>query len=274
MKTHIAQGWRLAFKHVHLVLLLFLYQFGWGFFLYRVIDDTVSPILRRLPDSGSSEAVMQHFVTEAQIQLFKTDLIQPYLWMLAGLLLARMLLTPLFNAGLFYSFHEQTRSDGSGKSRFVEGIKRTWRPIMLLYAAQAVLTVLPGVWLVPRGLDALIRSASYEELALTLLPGILAWAAWGALLHLLFLAMQFGAVSGEGIFASLWRSMRLFLPYVGVSLLMWGIGASIGLVLSSISLVWAGLIALILHQSYYLIKTWMKVWTIAAQYECLQAKQL
>ncbi|MDQ6420157.1 hypothetical protein RB620_11980 [Paenibacillus sp. LHD-117] len=270
MKTHISQGWRLTFKHFHLVLLLFVYQFGWGFFLYRIIDQTVTPVLRRFPDSGSSEQAMRHFVTEAQIQLFKTDLVAPYLWMLGGLFAARMLLTPLFNAGFFYSFHEQTRS--GGKSRFLEGIKRTWRPILLLYAVQAVLTAAPGIWLVPRGLTALIRSGSYEELALTLLPGILVWVVWGALLHLLFLAMQVGAVSGEGIFSSLWRSMRGFLPYAGLSLVMWGIGAAIALAVSSMSLVWAGLIALIVHQSYYLVKTLMKVWTVAAQYDCLLAK--
>lgn len=269
MKTHIAQGWRLAFKHFPLVLLLFIYQFGWGFFLYRVVDGTVAPILRRLPDSGSSEAAMRHFVTEAQILLFKTDIVQPYLWMLGGLLAARMLLTPLFNAGFFYSFQEQTRS-GGGSTKFIEGIKRTWRPIALLYATQSALVILPGVWLVPRGLDALIRSASYEELALTLLPGIAVWAAWIALLHLLFLAMQFGAAKGEGVLSSLWRSVRLFLPYAGLSLAMWGIGAAIGLAVSSLSLVWAGFIALIAHQGYYLVKTLMRVWTVAAQFECLQ----
>lgn len=271
MKTHIMQGWKLALRHFHLVLLLFLYQFAWGFFLYRAIDGTIAPILRRLPHSGSSEAVMRHFITEAQIQLFKTDLVVPYLWMLGGLFLARMLLTPLFNAGILYSLSEQSRSAG-GKTRFLEGVRRTWRPIALLYLVQSVLTLLPSVWFVPRGLEALIRSASYEELALTLLPGILAWAAWGALLHLLFLAMQFGAVSGENIFASLWRSVRLFLPFAGLSLLMWGIAGALGLVVSSMSLLWAGLIAIIVHQCYYLVRTLLKVWTIAAQFECLQTK--
>ncbi|MHA6482018.1 hypothetical protein ACX1C1_08945 [Paenibacillus sp. strain BS8-2] len=269
MKTHISQGWRLTFKHFHLVLLLFVYQLAWGFYLYRAVDEIVSPLLRRLPAVGSSSEVMRHFVTEAQIQLFKTDLIEPYLWTLAILFIIRMLLTPLFNAGLFYSFHEQSRSGGT--TRFLEGIKRTWKPLMLLYAVQASLTAAPGIWLLPRGLDALVYSASYEELALTLLPGALAWIVWGTLLHLLFLAMQFGAAAGEGIFVSLWRSIRGFLPYMTVSLVMWGIGAGLGLAVSSLSVVWAGLIALIVHQGYYFVKTLVKVWTIAAQFDSLQA---
>jgi hypothetical protein len=270
MKIHLKQGWQLAVKHFYLVILLFLYQLLWGFFLYRFIDSVVTPLLRRYPSDYPSEAAAHLFLTEAQFQLFKTDLITPYVWTLGGLMVLRMLLTPLFNAGLFYSMNH-TRLDGG--TRFLEGIRKNWKPVVLLYWMESVLSLAPAWWLLPRGLDALLQSSSIPDLLGTVLPGAGLWLLWGTLLHLLFLAMQFGATSGEGVFRSLWKALRNFLSYAAISLIMWGIGAAAGLVVTGLSMLWAGLFALILHQGYYLIKTLMKVWTIAAQYDCLQTKQ-
>lgn len=269
MKIYLKQGWRLTVKHFYLVILLFLYQLLWGFFLYRFIDSIVSPLLRRYPSAYPSDTAAQSFLTEAQFQLFKTDLISPYVWMLGSLLLIRMLLTPLFNAGLFYSLN-QTRADEG--TRFLEGIRKTWKPVVLLYWMESVLSLAPAWWLLPRALNSLLESNSIPDLLQNVLPGAAIWLVWATVLHLLFLAMQLGAASGEGVFRSLWHALRNFLMYAAISLIMWGIGAAVGLVVTSLSMLWAGLFALILHQGYHLVRTLMKVWTIATQYELLQSK--
>lgn len=269
MKIYMKQGWSLAVKHFYLVILLFLYQLLWGFFLYRFIDSVVAPLLRRFPSASPSDNAVQLFMTEAQFQLIKTDLVSPYLWMLGGLFAIRMLLTPLFNAGLFYSLH-QARSNGS--TRFLEGIKKAWKPVLLLYWVETVLTLAPAWWLLPRAFGSFLHSGSVPNLLQTMLPSTVIWILWATVLHLLFLAMQFGAVSGEGVFRYLWHSIKNFLTYASISLIMWAIGAGIGLVVTSLSLIWAGLFALILHQGYNLVRTLMKVWTIATQYDSLQMK--
>ncbi|MFF2890243.1 hypothetical protein [Paenibacillus sp. NPDC057967] len=268
MKQNMLQGWRLAFRHLNLVILLFLYQLLWGFLVYRTIDDTVSPLLRRFPASAPTEQAVQSFLAEAQFQLFKTDLITPYLWLLGGLFLARMLLTPLFNAGLLYSLHHQyDRGEGT---RILEGIRKTWKPIMLLYWISSALMLAPAWWFLPKWIDALRHGLSPAFLS-AVAPGAAVWLLWIALVHLLFLSMQFGAVSGEGVFPALWRSVRRFLPYAAISLLMWGIVALLGLAITSMSMIWAGLFALIVHQGYPLVQTLLRVWTIASQYNCLKA---
>lgn len=270
MKSHMKQGWRLALKHFYIVILLFIYQLLWGFFLYRFIDSVVTPLLKRFPSDGAlNESAVRLFFSEAQFQLMKTDLIQPYLWIIGGLFACRMLLTPLFNAGLFYSLH---RSDDAGGTKFIEGIRRAWKPVMLLYWLESLFALAPAWWLLPRGLDSLLESGTIGELLQTTLPGAIGWIFWIALLHLVFLAMQFGAASGKGPFHSLWSAVRHLAPFAGLSLLMWAIGAGIALFVTGLSLVWAGLIALIAHQGYHLIRTLMKVWTIASQYDCLQSR--
>lgn len=272
MKINMMQGWRLAYKHLNIIILLFLYQLLWGFLVYRSIDNTVAPLLRRFPAAASSESAVQSFLAEAQFQLFKTDLVNPYLWLLGGLFLFRMLLTPIFNAGLYYSIHHQNENRGDGGTRILEGIRKTWKPVMLLYWASCVLMLAPAWWLVPKWVDALRYNGAPESLLTAVAPGAAMWLVWIAIVHLLFLSMQFGAVSGDGIFHTLWRSIRRFFSYAAISLLMWGIAALLGLAVTSMSLVWAGLFALIAHQGYPLIQTLLRVWTIAAQFNSLKSE--
>lgn len=270
MKAYIKQGWRLAVKHFYIVILLFVYQLIWGFFLYRFVNSIVVPLLQRYPDTYPSEAAIRHFLAEAQFQLFKTDLIHPYLWLFGIALLVRMLLTPLFNAGLFHSLRHAADESGT---QFISGIRKTWKPVMLLYWCGALLSIAPAWWLLPRGLEALLTSQSPGELAQRTLPYAAAWLLWILIVYLLFLAMQFGVVSGSGIAPALLRAVRHFLPFAGISLLMWGIGAAMNLLATSVSMIWAGLFALILHQGFYLVRTLVRVWTFGTQYVCWQSSR-
>ncbi len=276
MKLHMKHGWQLTLKHFHIVILMFLYQLLWGFFLYRFVDSVVSPLLRRFPANHPSETAVQLFLTEAQFQLLKTDLIHPYLWLLAGLLGLRMLLTPLFNAGLLYSLqHTREWREGGGANtgtRFLEGIRKRWRPVMLLYWAESLLALAPGCWLLPKALDAIVGSGSLQELLGELLPGAGLWLVWAVVLHLLSVALQLGAACGDKLLPSLVRTLRHFFTYAAISLALWAIAAGLGWAVSGLSMLWAGLLALIVHQGYPLIRTLLKVWTLAVQTEFLKSR--
>ncbi len=84
MKQHLLQGWKLSTRHFSIVILLFLYQLLWGFFLYRCVNSIVMPLLKRYPDTMPSDSAVKLFLMEAQFRLVKTDLIEPYLWMLGA----------------------------------------------------------------------------------------------------------------------------------------------------------------------------------------------
>lgn len=270
MRRHLKQGWWLTGQHFFIVIVLFLYELLWGFFLYRTIDSIITPLLQRYPGAEGGEDAVRLFLTEAQFQLMKTDLIHPYLWLFASLLAGRMLITPLVNAGLFYSLHA---SESEGGTRFLAGIRAAWKPVTLLYFLEVALTIVPGIWLVPRLYHALIGSDTLAELSASALPLAGGWFAGAVLLHLLFLAMQFGAVSGKGALGGLGDALKKLLPFAGVSLFMWAIGLALSLTAASVSMLWAGLLALILHQGFHFVRTIMKVWTVATQYAAWQSNE-
>jgi len=269
MRGHFVRGWRLTIQHVYIIIALFLYELLWGFFIYRTIESIVVPLLRRFPDTLGVDNAVPLFLAEAQFRIMKTDLLTPYLWLFGGLLAARMLVTPFINAGLIYSFRNASNDEGT---RFLQGIRMKWKPITLLYLIETALALAPAIWLLPRGLDALLSSGSINELLQLALPWAGGWFAWAVLLHLLFLAMQFGAVSEQGIARSLAKAIRQIFPYLAISLLMWLIGLIASVSVTSTSMLLAGLAALIINQGYYLVRTLIKVWTLAAQYDVLHTK--
>ncbi|HUC94143.1 MAG TPA: hypothetical protein VMS09_19350 [Paenibacillus sp.] len=271
MKTYMKNGWRLTAKHFPVITILFLYQLLWGFFLYRTVESIVVPLLKRYPGALSSEGAVQLFLVEAQFRLAKTDLIVPYLWMLAGLLAARTAFTPLINAGLLYSLRHA--AEGSG-TPFWAGIRAAWRPVALLYAIELALTWAPLLYLVPLARRTLAASGSWQEVAASLVPYFAAWLLLCAAVRILSLGMQFGVVAGRGTLGSMTEAIRCFLPVAGVTAAMWGLAAAVGLASSAASLLWAGLFALILHQGHYFVRTWFKVWTCAVQFEAWRAKRV
>ncbi|MBD2845584.1 hypothetical protein IDH44_10315 [Paenibacillus sp. IB182496] len=264
MRIYMKQGWSLTLRHMPVVLLLFLYQLVWGFFLYRFVSAAVVPLLKRYPDALASAGSVQLFFAEAEFRLLKTDLAAPYLWMLGGMLALRLLLTPLLQAGLLYSLRHADTERGTA---FLLGIRRAWRPITLLYWLKTALMLAPGWWLVPPLARALAGGgATVQQLAMQALPYALGWATWAIVVHLLVLALQFGAVARTGWGSAMLIALRHFFPLALLSLILWTIAAGLSLSASALSLLWAGLLALLLHQAGYLARTLIKVWILAAQY--------
>lgn len=55
MKGKIREGWFLVRQHMFIAALLFIYQLIWGYFIYRLIQSAVVPLLLRYPteDAGN-----------------------------------------------------------------------------------------------------------------------------------------------------------------------------------------------------------------------------
>ncbi len=264
MRQLLKKGWDMAVRHKYVLVLLFLYRLLWGFFLYRFIDSVVTPVLARYPDEHPNSDAAHLFLIEAQFRLLKTDLVNEVLWMLGGLLLMRMVLTPLFNAGVYYSFHHSTEGDGT---RVLSGMRRVWKPVTLLYWLENALILLPAVWLLPLAKDRFFSEPSLSVWLQGLLPYAAAWMAWGLVQHLLFQFMQFGAVSREGIIKGLGLALRRALPLLGITFILLGIGLAVSAAAWAVSLLLSGFIAVALHQAFHFVRSLLTLWTAASQYQ-------
>lgn len=264
MRKFIRQGWDMTRRHKYVLVVLFLYRLLWGFFLYRFIDSVVTPVLARYPDDHPSSNAVHMFWIEAQFRLLKTDILNDILWMLAGMFLIRMVLTPLLNAGLFYSFRH---SDDSQGTRVLTGIRRAWKPVAGLYWLENVAILLPLVWLLPHAKTRLFADPSLTDWGRALLPLVLAWIVWSFAAHLAFQFMQFSAASGDSVLGGLLRAGRRALPLFAVTLTIVGIGLAASLAATTVSLLWTGFAAVALHQAYQLIRSLLTLWTAASQFE-------
>jgi len=263
MRHRLKMGWDMTLRHKYVLVVLFLYRLLWGFFLYRFVDSVVTPVLARYPDGHPNSDAAHLFLVEAQFRLLKTDLIDDLLWMLGGLLLLRMVLTPLLNAGVYYSFHH---SDDEGGTRVWHGIRKAWKPVTLLYWLESALLLLPAAWLAPIAKERFFSEASLTNWLQGLLPYAAAWLAYGLVLRLAFQFMQFGAVSREGVLKSLGLAVRRAFPLLGVTLTLLCVGLAVSAAAWSVSLLWSGFLAVALHQAFHFVRSLLKMWTSASQY--------
>ncbi|WJH35770.1 hypothetical protein N6H14_07520 [Paenibacillus sp. CC-CFT747] len=145
MIGYIKEGWKEAARQPFLLVLLFVYRLVWGIVLYRMVQSVVVPLMHRYA-GGISKSQVQLFLAEGEFQLTKTDLSHSYLWMLLAVMLARMFVTPLLNAGVYYSLSHPHLNMGY---RFFKGIRELGRSFFLLYLVQMLLTAAPAYFLLP-----------------------------------------------------------------------------------------------------------------------------
>jgi hypothetical protein len=269
MWKYMKQGWQLAWKQPFLFIVLFLYQWAWGVVLYRFVSQIIEPILHRYPGGSLPEASVTLFFAESEFRLLKTDLSFSYLWWLGGLLLLRMLLTPMMNAGILFSLHQKSLNSGY---RFFLGIKRLSKAFFVYYLLQLVLTLLPLYWLLPLAAAKIKGALSYTELLGELLPYAAGMLGYGYLLHLLCLYVMLQRTTGER-WGQLWSPLlRSLMPMLAMTLTMLFIGATASALATGASFFWAGITAMLIYQLYHFVKIFMNLWLTSSQYQLWMAK--
>lgn len=263
MKEWLGKGWNMTIRHKYVGVILLLYRLMWGFFLFRLVDSVVSPVLARYPDLHPNANAIPLFLIEAEFRVLRTDLLDSLLWLLAGLLLIRMVVTPLIDAGLYYSFHHAREGDGT---RVLAGVRQAWKPVVLLYAAENALILLPSVWLFPMSKERFISAGSAEHWMQEMLPYAAGWLVWGFAVHLLFRCMQFGAAGRQGALKGMSRAFTRAVPLLAVSLVVAGIGAAASAAVSLVSVLWPGFAAVVVHQAFHFVRALLALWTAASQH--------
>lgn len=269
MFIYMKDGFRSAMRQPFPVLVLFLYRFGWGIGLYKLVQSVILPLLHRYPEQAGLASQNQLFLAEGQFVLLKTSISHSYFWLLLALLLIRMIGTPLFNAGLFFSLSHTEYNAGY---RFVRGIAELWRSFTLLYLLRMALTLAPLWWVLPKVKASFFTAASYSDLVKDALPLAAIMLGYGFLLHLLFLYIQFGKARSDSLGRSVGTAIRCLPLMLGTAVLILLAAALCSLAVLTSSVIWAGFWMLVVYQGYRFFQTLFSVWGIAAQHELYAAK--
>ena len=264
MFNYIKLGWNGTLNQRFLLVALFVYHFLWGFILYRYVSSVVIPIMHRFPDKALAKSTVQLFFAESQFRIIKTDLSHPYLWLLLGLLLGRMILTPLLNAGIFFSLHHTRYNAGY---RFLKGIKSLGGTFFFYYLIRLALTSVPLFWIVPAAKNIVQNSYAYDEIIPQLLLYLAICLVYGYMVHIAFVYAQLAKTTENSPFPSIRFVCRHLLSIGGVSIFLLVLTGLVTIVFVTASLVWAGLVALIVYQLYRFIHVFCKIWTLSSHYQ-------
>lgn len=263
MLNRLKAGWRTAQRHPWIISMLFAYQLAWGFLIYQVVQHTVLPLLYRFP-SEYSETAVQVFLAEAQFLLMKTDVSVIPLTLIAGIALTRMMLTPLINAGIYYSIH---RDEIKQIRPFITGVKSFGLPFAIIYICQLTLAILPLLWFIPYTFERVMSTVQYETLLISILPyfGIYLLYLYG--IQLSFMYIQFGTISRVSLIRTQWTFWRNVRAIVLLGCMMLCITAALAVLNLTLTFAWVSFISVLLHQLYYLSKAFVSIWGISAQHQ-------
>lgn len=264
MTGYLKKGWSTTLRQPFVLVVVFLYHFLWGFILYQYISSVVVPLLHRYPGDALPKAAVHLFLAESQFRILKTDLTHPYLWLLLGLFLLRMAMTPLINAGIYFSLHHTQYNAGY---RFFKGVRQLGGAFLLYYIARMLLTFAPLYWLVPIAKNIVVHTYAYDELALRLLPYLAGCLVYGYLVNLCFTYMQIAKTTDENPLKSLLFVVRHSVTIAFVTVILLLLSGLITALAVTASLIWAGLLSLILFQLYRFVSIFCKIWTVSSQYQ-------
>jgi hypothetical protein len=268
MYNNIKGGWKAAWKQPFLVLVLFAYRLGWGIALYGIVQSIVVPLLHRYPGVQAAGGQTELFLAEGQFQLLKTDFIDSYLWLFLGLLLTRMIITPMLNAGIYYSLRQTHLNSGY---RFFKGIRELGGVFLLYYLLQMVLTLAPLYFLLPKW-GQILLSGYYTSTVFLLIPFIAGYLVYGYILHLGFMYLQFGKAWSRPWSETMRIALRRMVSIVGISILFMLGSALLATIATSVLWIWASLWTLILYQAFRLILTFFHLWVITTQQQLYSTK--
>ncbi|WP_211749651.1 hypothetical protein [Paenibacillus sp. Marseille-Q4541] len=272
MKVYLSEGFKHVKDHYFIVLFLFLYQLVWGMFLYKIVASAVVPLLMRYPNPPPHELSKVLFWMEGQLSLSSSPLVHQYAWLLVLMFLIRMLMTPLIRAGLLHSLHDQ---ENTAKGfAFFQGMKRHWKKTSLLYLIEIILLLLPAYWIVPVTLPTLITAVYNLPALVKIIPYLALWLIYGYIVKQLLLYLQFGLTGKHSTSGSIWICIRYAIPVTLIALLLGFITLTLFGSFTAASLIWTGLLSLILQQSYHLIRSIMNVWKICSHFSLWNSKNI
>lgn len=266
--TFIKHGWGLVRSQFPSVIILFLYQLLWGFFLYRIINSAIVAVLSRYPDPAPTELSRLLYLFEAQLELQHNSSVHQYFWLLLGMIGLRLLLTPLLESGILYGLLPQD-SRKSGLPLF-RGMMEFWKPVSLLFLIELALLSLPAFWIVPELLSlwpSLIPEGTRLMPLLTIGGYLLTYFIYGWLVRQVLLFVKFGYLFKSGVWSAIVISLRHLLQGIVITIILGCFVAGIFLLFGVASWVFTGILALILQQTYPFIRSLFQVWNVTSQYQ-------
>lgn len=270
---YIRNGWSSVKRQFPSVVILFLYQLLWGVFLYRLVNTAVIQVLQRFPDPPPHELSRILFIIEGQSRFWQTPEVQHYIWILIGMIMLRLLLTPLIRAGILYGLlPAEERAAGLPLFR---GMQKFWKPVTLFYCLELILLLIPTLWLLPKAyasLSIFLQGGSHVPTFLTVTAYIVGWLGYSWFIRQCLLFLQFGYLFKGSAWPSLLVCWRHLMTGLGISITL-AISCSIIFILfGTTSWIVTGLLALILHQTYPFFRSVFKIWKISSQYCLWQQK--
>jgi len=267
----LKEGFRRTGREPFAVGALLVFHFAWTVPLYRYIESRVTEVMSRWPPPELGGERAELFVYDFLLTLQDRSVWLPLVGTLLACALVRLVLVPALEAGVYQSLSDERTPRGTA---FIRGVRRLSVSFIWLYLLRLALLAAPLYWAVPAALRNWAAAETPAQIAAGLAPWLLLVVVWSALVKLLFIYVLFALTDDERLLSALGFAFRRLVPVTGIALAVFAVSLAAGLALFAASLYWAGFPSVVLFLLDPLVRVWLKVWGIAAQYRYWRARRI
>lgn len=265
-----------------LLIMVGLYHVGWSLLGFGWIQSLIRDILVRYPATDLGEMAVQVFWAESQFRVLKTNIIEPWIWLICALLLLRLICHPLLHAGIFYTISDLKKLKAREQNErtltkilsvFIKGIRKLGWSFSNFYFLQIVLTCLPMLWLFP-----LLRwswQSNFASLSATVQQNILYIGCYVIYIWIIrAITIYFMLKKTQASFSDPSRVQlpvrKNFFPIIALSLLFIFTSTIMSVSVSFAAFLWSNVLALALHLSYGFFRTALLLGEVTVCYHLSQ----
>jgi|GEM_PF-4936060 len=261
MLQQLMQGWKIVSFNRRTFLLISLYQLFWTALLYIIINQLVTPILRVLPTKEVSDIASQYFWLEARFLVAKTDLVVPYLYLFAALLLIRMIISPFIQSGAFGTL-ARSRQEG-GNNSFISEIKQGWKPFVILYWTKAIAIFVPIIMVTFPIIKPLIANYFTLPAGGISITHVALLFIWCILISFIIYGILIGKVNQLSWQKSLALLIKRALKLLGSALIIMSLALVIQAIFQLTFPLIIGVMSTIMFFILPIVRTFLKAWTVS-----------
>jgi len=259
----LKEGFRRTVREPFAVGALLVFHLAWSVPLYRFIEARVTEVMSRWPPPELGRERAGLFVYDFLLTAQDVSVLLPLVGTLAACGLVRLVMVPALEAGVIDSLRDEHTPRGTA---FIRGVRRLSVSFIWLYMLRLLLLAAPLWWVVPAVARSWSGAGTPMQFVLGAAPWLALMAAWTAVVKLLMMYVLFALADDDRLLAALGFALRRLLPVAGIALAVCAVSLAAGFALLAASLYWAGFVSVVLYLVYPLLKVWLRVWGIAAQY--------
>jgi hypothetical protein len=259
----ILQGWRSLGNHLFLIVLLSIYNLSFNVWLYKRLQDLLLPYILRYPTMELPAKALHLYLMELQLELWQWLGQSIEFRFIFILLLLRIVLSPIWQAGMYYSI---VHADLPSGYRFVTGVKSYSFKFICVHLVQWILFIVPLIGLILGWIKPFIHFNIHAILSIDVAIYWVIFMLYIGAVKTCFMYIQFALITSSCIRHTAWKCICKCTPIAVLVFIFLCLRFGFVEAQSFVTNTFPGWIAMTVFMTSSCVYAMLKIWSVATHH--------